>query len=135
MRKDSIRNPKGRPLSTPDRLGLLLAIVACAAGMGYCASKNKGHAVMVTTNPGSVRGCSFLGRVTGTGGEDGPVNTGGMSLRAGDMGANVLLVLPAGAGEAWYCDQKTIGIGTAANPTPVKPVVGLAPTPAATPRT
>ena len=135
MRKDSIRNPKARPLSTPDRLAVLVALLLCAAGVGYCASGKKGQAVMVTSNPGSVRGCSFLGRVTGASSEEGSMTQGSLSLRAGEMGGNVLLLLPGGSGESWYCDQKTIAFGDSANPTPVKPVTGLAPTPAATPRT
>ena len=135
MRKDDIRNPKPRPLSTPDRISLLLAIVACAAGLGYCASRNKGQAVMVATNPGMVRGCSFVGRVTGSGSVEGPVSAGSLSVRVAEMGGNVLLVLPAGSGEAWFCEQKILAQGEAANPTPVRPVVGRAPIPAATPRT
>jgi len=93
---------------------------------------------MVATNPGSVRGCSFLGRVTGSGTEEGQMSsmsTGSLSLRVGEMGGNVLLLLPGGSGEAWYCDQKWVAFGEAANPTPARPVTGMAPTAPATPRT
>ena len=135
MKNERIRNPKVRSLSTPDRIGLILALTACVGGLGYCASGKKGKAVMVVSHPGAVRGCSFIGRVTGSSGEEGSTSTGSLSLRAAEMGGNVLLLLPAGSGEAWLCEQKILAYGESTNPTPPRPVIGVAPTAPATPRT
>lgn len=135
MENGGIRNPKAVWMSNPGRLGLALALALCAAGLGYCASGKKGQAVMVATHPGAVRGCSFIGRVTGSSGEEGSMSTGSLSLRVAEMGGNVLLLLPAGSGEAWLCEQKTLAFGDAASPTPTRPVGGRAPTAPATPRT
>lgn len=155
MRKDSIRNPKLRPVSTPSRLVVVGLLLAGAAGVGYCGSGSKGvsvsgsaqgvrasgaadpsaQVVQVTTHPGDVRGCSFLGRVTGPSAEDGSMTTGLLRERVADAGGNVLLLLPAGTGEAWSCGQQARADGKVANPTPVNPITGRFPTPAATPRT
>jgi hypothetical protein len=155
MRKDSIRNPKVRPVSTPSRVVVVGLLLAGAAGVGYCGSGTKGisasasagdarvsaateppaSALQVTTHPGDVRGCSFLGRVTGPSAEDGSLNAGVLRQRVVEMGGNVLLLLPVGQAEAWYCDQRARADAKVANPTPIKPLTGRFPTPAATPRT
>ena len=130
-----IRNPKAALLSNPGGLGLVLAVVLCAAGAGYCASGNKGKLVQVSRHPGEVRGCSFLGRVTGAGTQESPITTGTLQRRVAEMGGDVLLLLPGGIGEAWSCGQATRAHGEPANPTPRRPIVGAIPTAPATPRT
>jgi hypothetical protein len=133
-------------------VGLLLL---GAVGVGYCGSGTKGvsvsgsgqgvrasaapdpgtQVVQVTTHPGDVRGCSFLGRVTGPSAEDGTMTAGLLRERVAEAGGNVLLLLPAGSGEAWSCGQKARADANVANPTPVNPITGRFPTPVATPRT
>jgi hypothetical protein len=155
MEIGGIRNLKHALMSNPSRLGLALALVLCAAAVGFCSSGKKGlsvagsagdarvsaasepqtTAVLVTTHPGEVRGCSFLGRVTGPSSEEGSLNAGLLRQRVAEMGGNVLLLLPVGTGEAWYCEQRARGDARPANPTPKRPVVGFAPTVPATPRT
>src|SRR5262249_47111813 len=156
MRNESIRNPKVRPVSTPSRVIVVVLLIAGAAGVGYCGSGTKGISVstsagdarvyaatdaatsplQVTSHPGDVRGCSFLGRVTGPGAEKGgPMDAGTRWRRDGGMGGNLALLLPAGHGEAWYCEQRARAGASVANPTPTRPITGRFPPPAAPPRT
>src|SRR5215468_4226667 len=114
MRNESIRNPKVRPVSTPSRAVVTVLLLAGAAGVGYCGSWKKGvsvtgtapgvrvsgttdpatQVVQVTSHPGDVRGCSFMGRVTGPSSEEGSLNAGALRERVADAGGNVLLLLP-----------------------------------------
>ena len=149
METEGARNARSRPVGNPSRLGLVLALLLCAAGVGYCASGKKGTtttAVYVAHHPQEVRGCSFLGRLTGPSGDEPSGSSGegsmaghmselSMQERVAEMGGNVLLLLPAGTGEAWYCEQTVHVYAPPANPTPRRPILGKVPTAPATPRT
>lgn len=115
---------------------LLLSLLVLPLGLalGRCASKSGGAAVLVVFDPGEVRGCSFLGRVSQTDTESEPAGQGLLRQRVADMGGNTLLVKPGGTGEAWSCTDRLRAYAPATQPTPTRPVTGLLPTAPATPR-
>jgi hypothetical protein len=115
--------------------GVLLLIAAAALCPGGCASRKKGGtAVIVVSEPGAVRGCAFVGRVTQTVTENEPVGVGMLRQRTAEAGGNTLLMLPGGVGEAWNCADRLRVFAPDAKVTASRPVTGSYPTPPATPR-
>ncbi|MDQ5857343.1 MAG: hypothetical protein M3542_03580 [Acidobacteriota bacterium] len=94
-----------------------------------CASRNPGTAVTVTRSRETVRDCAFLGgvRSTDANDEDG-ASAGSLQQQTADRDGNVLLMLGAGVGEAYRCEQRLIVSGEA-NPRPTRYRPGAAPTP------
>jgi hypothetical protein len=115
------------------RAGMVPVLLVLGAACGDCASKG-GKAVTVVYDPGYVRGCSFLGRITQTTTEDAPLGEGLLRQRTADMGGDTLLIRGGGAGEAWDCAGKVSAYAPPAAPTKSRPVTGAYPTPPATPR-
>ena len=114
---------------------VLLLIAAAALYPGGCASgKKSGTAVIVVNEPGAVRGCAFVGRVTQTVTENEPAGVGMLRQRTAEAGGNTLLMLPGGVGEAWNCADRLRVFAPDAKVTSSRPVTGSYPTPPATPR-
>jgi hypothetical protein len=115
--------------------GGILLIAAAALCPGGCASgKKNGTAVIVVYDPGAVRGCAFVGRVTQTATENEPAGVGMLRQRTAEAGGNTLLMLPGGIGEAWDCADRLRAFAPDAKVSPTRPVTGKYPTPPATPR-
>ena len=115
--------------------GAILLLSALALVSGDCASGKKGgRAVVVANDPGEVRGCAFLGRVTQTATENEPAGTGMLRQRTAEMGGNVLLIRSGGIGEAWDCAGRVHTYAPDTRRSPTRPVTGRYPTPPATPR-
>jgi hypothetical protein len=110
-------------------------LLSAALVSGGCASGKKGgNAVFVAYDPGEVRGCAFLGRVTQTATESEPAGTGMLRQRTAEMGGTTLLVRPGGIGEAWDCAGRFHAYAPDTRLSPTRPVTGRYPTPPATPR-
>jgi hypothetical protein len=107
-------------------LGTLMAV---SLTLISCASRNPGAAVTVTRSRETVRDCSFLGAVRSTGAnDDDGASAGSLQQQTADREGNVVLVLGAGVGEAYRCQQRLIVSGEA-NPRPTRYRLGSAPTP------
>ena len=86
-----------------ERLFVLSIAAMVVAGWLACASHKKGTTVVVVRNPDAVRGCEFLGRVGQSSTEQTSPVEGMLRQRVAEMGGDTLLLLAAGAGEAWKC--------------------------------
>src|ERR1700693_6347336 len=117
------------------RSGVIFLLAAWALSSGRCASGKKGGTGgVVVYDPGAVRGCAFLGRVTQTATESEPAGQGMLRQRTAEAGGNTLLVRGGGIGEAWNCAGRFQAFAPATQPSPTRPVTGRYPTPPATPR-
>lgn len=107
-------------------LGSLLAVSLMVIS---CASRNPGAAVTVTRSRETVRDCAFLGAVRSTDANDeAGASAGSLQQQTADRDGNVLLLIGAGLGEAYRCEQRLIVSGEA-NPRPTRYRLGSAPTP------
>lgn len=88
-------------------LGSLPAVLLLAISV-FCATRNPGTAVMVTRSRETVRECSFLGGVRSIDANERDETAGSLQQQAADRGGNVLLLLTAGVGEAYRCEQRLI---------------------------
>ena len=111
----------------------MLLFFGTALACGGCASK-KGAAVLVVTDPESLRGCAFLGRVNQTATESVPAGEGMLRQQTAEMGGNTLLLRAGGIGEAWNCSDRFSAYAPPASPSPTRPIPGLIPTAPATSR-
>ena len=114
--------------------GVILLTAAAALSPGCASGKKDGTAVIVVYDPGAVRGCAFVGRVTQTVTENEPAGVGMLRQRTAEAGGNTLLMLPGGVGEAWNCADRLQVFAPDAKVTASRPVTGSYPTPPATPR-
>jgi len=108
-------------------LGSLLAVSLLVIS---CASRNPGTAVLVTRSRDTVRECAFLGGVKSTDANEGGESAGSLQKQTADRDGNVLLLIGAGVGEAYRCQQRLIVSGEA-NPRPTR--YRLVPAPTVTP--
>lgn len=104
------------------------ALLAFSLLVAACASRNPGTAVTVTRSRETVRDCAFLGGVRSTATDEGDASGGSLQQQTADRDGNVLLILGAGVGEAYRCQQRLIVSGEA-NPRPTRYRLGAAPTP------
>ena len=117
------------------RSSIIFLLAASPLAPGGCASGKKGGAaVVVVHDPGYVRECAFLGRVTQAATESEPAGEGMLRQRTAEAGGNTLLIRPGGIGEAWNCAGRFQAFAPDAQPTRPRPVTGSYPTPPATPR-
>jgi hypothetical protein len=113
---------------------VILLTAAAVLSPGCASGKKDGTAVIVVYDPGAVRGCAFVGRVTQTVTENEPAGIGMLRQRTAEAGGNTLLMLPGGIGEAWDCADRLRAFAPDAKVTASRPVTGSYPTPPATPR-
>jgi hypothetical protein len=114
--------------------GVILLTAAAALSPGCASGKKDGTAVIVVYDPGAVRGCAFVGRVTQTMTENEPAGIGMLRQRTAEAGGNTLLMLSGGIGEEWDCADRLRAFAPDAKVTASRPVTGSYPTPPATPR-
>jgi hypothetical protein len=114
--------------------GVILLTAAAALSPGCASGKKGGAAVIVVYDPGAVRGCAFVGRVTQMVTENEPAGVGMLRQRTAEAGGNTLLMLPGGVGEAWNCADRLQVFAPDAKVTASRPVTGSYPTPPATAR-
>ena len=90
------------------RAKLALGALVTVSLFASCASRDPGKAVTVTRSRETVRECAFLGSVKSTDANEAGESAGSLQKQTADRDGNVLLLLGAGVGEAYRCDQRLI---------------------------